>query len=105
MSSFVEASLSHHPPPVTCYQGYPSVSTYLCLPPGALLDSRSRQSSGSHKTGEKSREDVAYPKGNEFLRERLCDRDAAEGIIPRPSSSVQQDGSVGTGACHENLVT
>lgn len=56
----------------------------------ALLDSRSRQSSGSHKTGEESREDVAYPKGDEFLRKRLGCSAVAKRVLARPSPSARQ---------------
>lgn len=49
---------------------------YLCLSPCALLDSGAGQGGGGHKTREESREDVADPKGNEFLRQRPGGSDA-----------------------------
>lgn len=61
---------------------------YLCLSPSALLDSGAGQGSGGHKTREEPREDVADPKGNKFLRERLDDSDATNIILARPSPSV-----------------
>lgn len=61
---------------------------YLCLSPSALLDSSAGQGGGGHKTGEEPREDVADPKGNEFLRETLDDKDATNRTFARPSPSV-----------------
>lgn len=67
---------------------YHAVVPYLCFSPSALLDSSAGQGGGSHKTREKPGEDVADPKGNEFLRERLNDNGATNIIFSRPSPSV-----------------
>ena len=70
-------------------EGYDhTVAPYLCLSPRALLDSSAGQGSGSHKTREEPGEDVADPKGNEFLRERLDDSDGTNTTFSRPFPNV-----------------
>lgn len=61
-----------------------TVLPYLCLSSRALLDSCAGQGGGSHKTREEPGEDVANPKGDEFLRERTDDREAADITFSSP---------------------
>lgn len=63
-----------------------AVLPYLCLSSRALLDSCAGQGGGSHETREEPGEDVANPKGNEFLRERTDDSDAADIIFSSPKA-------------------
>lgn len=92
-SVLVQASLSHHSPSPGSFIEEEGITTpaavlYLCLSPSALLDSSAGQGSGGHKTREESREDVADPKGNEFLRERLDDSNATNIGFASPSPNV-----------------